>query len=150
MKIYKSVQDYSHKIDDIIWKMLNDKHVSKESIEGYFGNMGMQDYFHLVKISFEDEKDSQDNKCTYCDKTIPPGEKTYLDESEVDGAFCDEDCAKSFIRDTIKVVDKENRNTTNDIIRTLCMIVFLTTFVVLSIVFMLFFSDYIINIVRTI
>ena len=62
MKIHKSVQVYAHKIDDIIWEMLNDKHVSKESIEGYFGNMTMQEYFYLVKISFEDEKGAQDNK----------------------------------------------------------------------------------------
>ena len=50
---------------------------------------------------------NEDTKCTYCDKTILHSEETYLDESGVDGAFCDEDCAKSFIRDTIKAVDEE-------------------------------------------
>jgi hypothetical protein len=45
--------------------------------------------------------------CTYCHKPIEPGNETYLDESRVDGAFCDENHAELFIMDAVETIDNE-------------------------------------------
>lgn len=48
------------------------------------------------------------NKCTYCQKQIPEGEEIYLDESGVDGVFCNNNiCAEAFICDAVETVDHE-------------------------------------------
>ena len=48
------------------------------------------------------------NKCTFCDKEIADGKGIYLDESGIDGVFCDNGiCAKSYVRETVEMVDKK-------------------------------------------
>ena len=50
---------------------------------------------------------SEENKCTYCHKTIPHGEGIYLDESGVDGVFCNDVCAEAFVYHAVKTVAEE-------------------------------------------
>ena len=48
-------------------------------------------------------------KCTYCKKEIPVGEGIYLDESGVDGIFCDNDvCAEAYICEHVHKVAEED------------------------------------------
>ena len=46
------------------------------------------------------------DKCKYCGTDVCDG-GVYLDESGVDGVFCDDECAEAFIMDTVEQVDKE-------------------------------------------
>ena len=46
-------------------------------------------------------------KCTYCHKQIKPGNEIYLDESGVDGAFCNVHHAELFIMGAVETVANE-------------------------------------------
>ena len=48
-------------------------------------------------------------KCAFCSKILSGSdEEICLDTSEVDGVFCNVDCAENFIRECISVVNEEN------------------------------------------
>ena len=47
------------------------------------------------------------NECAYCHNQIPQGDGIYLDESGVDGTFCNDVCAEAFVCSTIKTVAEE-------------------------------------------
>ena len=46
-------------------------------------------------------------KCTYCHEPIETGNETYLDESGVDGVFCNESHAESFIMEAVETIANE-------------------------------------------
>jgi ribosomal protein L24E len=46
-------------------------------------------------------------RCTYCHEPIEPGNEIYLDESGVDGVFCDENHAELFIMNAVETIANE-------------------------------------------
>ena len=46
------------------------------------------------------------DKCTYCGNEIDNG-AIYMDDSGIDGVFCNDDCADAFLLECIEKVDNE-------------------------------------------
>ena len=46
------------------------------------------------------------DKCTYCGNEIDNG-GIYMDDSGIDGVFCNDDCADAFLLECIEKVDNE-------------------------------------------